>query len=70
MPQPSTLRMTLFAVGVLGCLGFGSAQAFAAPRPAAGDTFCSDAVCHAACIAKGNWGGYCSLEGRCICYRL
>lgn len=69
MHRSSTVRNTLFLAGVLGSLGFGSAQAFAAPR-AATDTFCSDVVCAAGCIAKGHWGGYCSLEGSCICYRL
>lgn len=69
MPKPSTLRKALFAAGVLGCLGFGSVQAFAAPRAAAPATFCNDTVCAAGCIAKGYWGGYCGTLG-CTCYRI
>jgi hypothetical protein len=71
MPQSSTLRRTLFAAGVLGCLGFGSAQAFAAPRAAAAPAaLCNDTVCAAGCIAKGYWGGYCTQTSGCYCYRL
>ncbi|HEX6372822.1 MAG TPA: hypothetical protein VF006_28125 [Longimicrobium sp.] len=69
MAQSSTLRKTLFAAGVLGCMGFGSAQAFATPQPTTDVSICNDNVCMAGCLARGYWGGYCSYRG-CECYRI
>lgn len=70
MPQSSTLRKAVFAAGVLGCLGFGSAQAFANPRPAAGDAICDDNVCTVLCISRGYHYGICYTHSGCVCYRL
>ena len=64
-----TVRKTLFAAGVLGCMGFGSAQAFATPQPATDVAFCNDNVCMATCLAKSYWGGSCTDRG-CECYRI
>ena len=70
MPRSSILHRFLFAAGVLGCMGFGAAQAFASPDPASGGAFCNDTVCHAGCLAKGYWGGYCYQNQGCTCYRI
>jgi hypothetical protein len=70
MTRTINLRQALFAAGVLGCLGFGSAQAFAAPQTAvAPAAFCNDTVCAASCIAKGYRSGYCTTDRGCYCYR-
>ena len=64
-------RRALFAAGVLGCLGFGGAGAFATPQPAATTAaLCNDTVCAAGCIAKGYHGGRCTTDRGCYCYRL
>lgn len=71
MLRSSILRKALFALAMLGCLGFGGAQAFAAPDPASSTgTFCNDTVCHAGCLAKNYWGGYCYGSQGCVCYRI
>ncbi|MBW3570977.1 MAG: hypothetical protein KY467_07715 [Gemmatimonadetes bacterium] len=64
------LRKAVFGAGVLGCMGFGSAQAFAAPGPATDDTLCNDNVCSAVCITKGYHYGICYTHSGCVCYRL
>ncbi|HEY0020151.1 MAG TPA: hypothetical protein VGC13_27900 [Longimicrobium sp.] len=68
MSNSSILRKALFAAGVLGCMGFGGAQAFASPDPVSTGAFCNDTVCTAGCLAKGFVGGYCYSNQGCICY--
>ncbi|HEX6372821.1 MAG TPA: hypothetical protein VF006_28120 [Longimicrobium sp.] len=63
-------RQALFAAGVLGCMGFGGAQAFASPRPPAGDSVCDDNVCTALCISRGYHYGICYTHSGCVCFRL
>lgn len=71
MMRSRSLRAFLFAAGVLGSLGFGGAQAVAGPDP---DTqqvaVCNNTVCNAGCIARGYWGGQCTVDRGCVCYRL
>lgn len=73
MTWSHSLRTYLFSAGVLGCLGFGSAQAFASqgPDPATQSTLaCYPTVCTAGCLAKGYYGGTCTTDRGCVCYRL
>jgi hypothetical protein len=64
------LRGAVFAAGVLGCMAFGSAQAFASAKPAADGSICNDNVCTAVCISKGYQYGICYSDRGCVCYRL
>lgn len=64
------VRRLVFAAGVLGSMGFGSAQAFAAPRPAAPAGVCEQNVCNALCISRGYHYGICYSHSGCVCYRL
>lgn len=60
----------LFAAGVLACMVFGSAQAFASPRGDAADSVCSTELCTALCISRGYHYGVCYPHSGCVCYRL
>jgi hypothetical protein len=57
------------AAVVAGALGFGAAQALAAPARAGGaEQLCIDWVCNARCEAQ--WGPFASgrcVDGRCQC---
>lgn len=64
------MAKALFAAGVLGCMAFGSAQAFAAPRSASADSVCSAELCTALCISRGYHYGVCYPTRGCVCYRL
>lgn len=70
MTRSSTLRTILFSASVLGSLGFGGAQALAGPEPSTQVAICNPTLCHAGCIAKGYWGGQCTVDRGCVCYRL
>ncbi|HEX6372060.1 MAG TPA: hypothetical protein VF006_24265 [Longimicrobium sp.] len=60
-----TLRGAAFALAVAGTLGFGTAQAFAAPAEAAvGAPRCDDRICTFQC---GSAGGREIFRGICIC---
>ena len=60
-----TLRGAAFALAVAGALGFGTAQALAAPaEPAAGAPRCDDRICTFQC---GSAGGREIGRGICIC---
>jgi hypothetical protein len=60
-----TLRGAAFALAVAGTLGFGTAQAFAAPAEAAvGAPRCDDVICTFQC---GSAGGREITRGICIC---
>ena len=63
-----TLRGAAFALAVAGTLGFGTAQAFAAPAEAAavGAPRCDDRICTFQC---GSAGGREIFRGICICCR-
>lgn len=70
MLRSINLRKAVFAAGVLGCMGFGSAQAFATPGPARDASICNDNVCSALCISRGYHYGICYQHSGCVCYRL
>jgi hypothetical protein len=62
-------RGWLFGVGLAAALGFGGAQAVAAPAPGAGDQAraCNPRGCNAGCQAQGAISGRCTDAGACIC---
>jgi hypothetical protein len=69
MAATGTVRRWLFGAATAGALGFGGAQAIAAPAPAVqGEKVCSHDVCNQVCLAIGRRGGFCS-EGVCLCLR-
>ena len=57
----------LFSAGAAGALGFGAAQATAAPA-ATQALSCSDERCDANCVSRGYAYGDCST-GACRCFR-
>jgi hypothetical protein len=61
----------VFGATTAAALGFGGAQALAAPAPApvAQDKVCSDELCNQVCLATNNNGGFCSTRGLCVCLR-
>ena len=63
-------RRWVFAAGVLGTLGFGAAQAVAAPAaPGARDQAraCNPEGCDRSCRAQGGFSGRCTDAGLCAC---
>jgi hypothetical protein len=58
----------LFALATVAALGFGGAQAFAAPRPAAAMRACTNAQCDADCKRWGYDGGICAGSWGCACW--
>lgn len=64
--RTTLLRRTLFAAGVAAALGFGAAQAVAAPaRANAGFRGCSQNACDMKCAQTGQIG-FCDGRG-CSC---
>lgn len=63
-------RGWLFGLGTAAALGFGGAQAVAAPAPAAeAAKVCDPQVCNRVCQAiPGSIGGFCTSDGSCQCY--
>lgn len=59
-------RWTLAGAAMLA-LGFGAAQALAAPATADGAAVCYPEKCRASCKLQGQTGGAC-FEGQCFCY--
>jgi hypothetical protein len=57
----------LFSAATVSALGFGAAQAFAAPSAPARATVCGDERCDAICVSKGYAYGDCST-GACRCF--
>jgi hypothetical protein len=57
----------VFAAGTAAALGFGAAQAFAAPRTATRAAVCGDERCDAICVSRGFAYGDCST-GACRCF--
>jgi hypothetical protein len=58
----------VLSAGAAGALGFGAAQAFAAPAAATAKLSCSDEHCDANCVSRGYAYGDCST-GACRCFR-
>lgn len=64
-----TVRGWLLAAGVAGALGFGGAQAVAAPAaPGKGEAVCNARLCNRICQSVGTIGGTCTPDGSCVCY--
>jgi hypothetical protein len=63
-------RGWLFGLGTAAALGFGGAQAVAAPAPTADAArVCNSQVCNRICQAiPGSIGGFCTSDGSCQCY--
>lgn len=62
-------RRWIFATGMTAALGFGGAQALAAPAPAArADNACDSRLCNRVCQALGSIGGFCTEPAGCSCY--
>ena len=60
-------RRGAFGLAVAGALGFGAAQAVAAP-PTAERAVCNDRLCNRVCQTAGFIGGFCGSDGSCNCY--
>ncbi|WP_420125787.1 hypothetical protein [Longimicrobium sp.] len=65
------MRRRVFGAGTAVALGFGGAQAFAAPAPVAPTAqACNQQVCDRICdLTNRGLGGFCSSAGICVCYR-
>jgi hypothetical protein len=75
MNGSSRIRNAAFAAATVLALGFGAAQAFAAPQPAvkSGEKafYCSPTSCNFDCQRRGAVGGFCENLGgyqSCACY--
>ena len=62
------LRGWLFGVGLAAALGFGGAQAVAAPAPGGEARACNPTGCNASCQAQGGISGRCTDAGLCACF--
>ena len=60
-------RKIVGCAAVAAALGFGGAQALAAPVEAQGAAACNPADCRKTCIAAGNTGGVC-VQDQCASY--
>ena len=67
MNQPRLIHRSVFGAAVACALGFGTAQVFASPAPAAAPPTCIEEECNADCQARGYMGGYCELDRYCMC---
>jgi hypothetical protein len=65
-----TIRGWVFGVGTAAALGFGGAQAMAAPSGTVdGGAVCNPEVCNRVCQSiPGSIGGFCTSDGSCQCY--
>jgi hypothetical protein len=63
-------RGWLFGAGLAAALGFGGAQAVAAPGPMQDDAArkCNPTSCNASCQAQGGISGRCTDAGLCACF--
>jgi hypothetical protein len=66
-----TIRGWMYAAGVAAALGFGGAQAAAAPAAGpSGDEAraCNPTGCNQSCRAQGGISGRCTDAGLCACF--
>lgn len=56
-----------FAAATALALGFGAAQAAAAPGSADAERACNPRGCNATCVAQGSIRGECTETGLCRC---
>lgn len=69
MATTKMLRRWVFGAGTVAALGFGGAQALAAPAPAAAPADTCSQVCNRICqTIPGSIGGFCTPDGSCQCY--
>jgi hypothetical protein len=70
MGTSKTVQRWVFGAGTVAALGFGGAQAVAAPAPAAEQAkVCNAQACNRICQAiPGSIGGFCTSDGSCVCY--
>jgi hypothetical protein len=61
-------RGWLFGVGLAAALGFGGAQAVAAPAPGGEMRACNPTGCNQSCQAQGGISGRCTDAGLCACF--
>ena len=61
-------RKGFFTLATVAALGFGTAQAFAAPAPAAEVRACTSAQCNLDCQRRGYDGGICAGSWGCACW--
>lgn len=57
----------MIAAASVAALGFGAAQALAAPAQGDDARVCQAGPCRKDCIAQGDSGGIC-IDGQCICF--
>jgi hypothetical protein len=63
------MRRGVVGAGTVTALGFGGAQAIAAPAPpSAGGTVCNERLCDRVCQSLGSIGGVCNPDGFCVCF--
>ncbi|HEX6372979.1 MAG TPA: hypothetical protein VF006_28910 [Longimicrobium sp.] len=63
------VRRRVFGAGTAVALGFGGAQALAAPAPVSTNgAVCSERLCDRLCRSLGSIGGVCNPDGFCVCY--
>ena len=63
------MRRWVLGAGTVAALGFGGAQAFAAPAAAgAGEKVCNGRLCDRICQSLGSIGGVCNEDGFCVCF--
>jgi hypothetical protein len=63
------MRRWLFGAGTTVALGFGGAQAFAAPVPVSiAEGTCNARLCDRLCQTLGSIGGVCNEDGFCVCF--
>ena len=60
------IRKALYSVALVAALGFGAAQALAAPHAPAQARACVDESCDGACVARGFSWGICNPG--CTCF--
>lgn len=69
MANTKTARRWVFGAAMAGVLGFGGAQALAAPAPAAETrAVCNAQACNRICLLITPFGGTCTPDGSCVCY--
>ena len=69
MARTTTVRRWVFGAAMAGALGFGGAQALAAPAPAAETrAVCNPQACNRICLLITPFGGTCTPDGSCVCY--
>ena len=65
------MRRWVFGAGMAAALGWGGAQAVAAPAPVVrGEKVCDERVCDRVCdLTNRGLGGFCASTGVCVCWR-